>query len=402
MNGKEARGQAILYVDDEPEVLRAFRRDLRPWLKSRNIRLDTVESGQACLELLEEDSSQYSLVISDLRMPSMKGSDLLLTIGQRYPGLGLVLLTAYSDMEEISRAVTASILGLLQKPWNPSLLEAELERFLEYVQTRRNNEQYYNHIQQQLRTASEFQQSYLRLDPPRDSRFRLDRADYPRPGMHVQGDYYDAIPLDQDRYLLLLGDVAGHGIKPAFITGIVKLLTREEVQRMDPQSFSPARFLSRLNDALVQQLPDQSDVFVSLIAFVLNLRTGEALQANAGHPPAFILRGRTCLFDPACGPALGMEGPWKYPESSFSLQERDRVVLFTDGLFDDRTLEKSGYHQERLQAFFIRAENRSEGFIAAVEGLLRADLLLDRQSQDLQLHDDFTLLSAKIISLGPL
>ncbi|SIQ69802.1 sigma-B regulation protein RsbU (phosphoserine phosphatase) [Alkalispirochaeta americana] len=295
MSGEDMAGQAILYVDDEPEVLRAFRRDLRPWLKRRNIRLDTVESGQACLELLEESSSQYSLVISDLRMPSMKGSDLLLTIGQRYPGLGLVLLTAYSDMEEISRAVTASILGLLQKPWTPPLLEAELERFLEYVQTRRNNEQYFNHIQQQLRTASEFQQAYLRLDPPRDNRFSLERASYPRPGMLVQGDYYDAISLDRDRHLLLLGDVAGHGIKPAFITGIVKLLTREEVRRMEGESFSPARFLSRLNDSLIRQLPDQSDVFVSLIAFMVDLRTGEAIQANAGHPRR-LLSGGTPTF----------------------------------------------------------------------------------------------------------
>ncbi|SIQ69826.1 hypothetical protein SAMN05920897_11343 [Alkalispirochaeta americana] len=37
-----------------------------------------------------------------------------------------------------------------------------------------------------------------------------------------------------------------------------------------------------------------------------------------------------------------------------------------------------------------------------MERLLRADLLLDRKSSDLQLHDDFTILSARIINLGPL
>lgn len=50
------------------------------------------------------------------------------------------------------------------------------------------------------------------------------------PMLHCGGDYYAVIPLDFIRYLVLLGDVAGHGLKAAFITTILK----KNIQRIYP------------------------------------------------------------------------------------------------------------------------------------------------------------------------
>jgi thioredoxin reductase (NADPH) len=112
----------ILAVDDDTHVLAAIRRDLRLRYRT-DYRVVAANSGEAALEVIKElkvRGDTLALVISDQRMPSMLGVDVLAKCREIYPVARRVLLTAYSDVKAAIRAINEAHLDhYLEKPWDP-------------------------------------------------------------------------------------------------------------------------------------------------------------------------------------------------------------------------------------------------------------------------------------------
>ncbi len=91
----------ILLVDDDPQVLAALRRDMRSKYGAE-YRVLGANSGQTAIDALKELKARadtLAMVISDQRMPSMLGVDVLKRTREIYPIARRVLLTAYSDIK---------------------------------------------------------------------------------------------------------------------------------------------------------------------------------------------------------------------------------------------------------------------------------------------------------------
>ena len=84
----------ILVVDDEP----GMRTGLAEVLGRQGYAVTAVENAPAALTALEEGG--YALVISDMRMPGMSGSELLAAVQARHPALPMVMITAYGTVED--------------------------------------------------------------------------------------------------------------------------------------------------------------------------------------------------------------------------------------------------------------------------------------------------------------
>jgi thioredoxin reductase (NADPH) len=112
----------ILAVDDDPQVLAAFKRDLRARYRERYSVLSTSSGTEALTTVreLKARGDELSLVVSDQRMPGMLGVELL-TLGRDiYPLARRILLTAYSDIDAVVRGINeAHIDHYLPKPWDP-------------------------------------------------------------------------------------------------------------------------------------------------------------------------------------------------------------------------------------------------------------------------------------------
>jgi response regulator RpfG family c-di-GMP phosphodiesterase len=108
-----ARLPTILCVDDEPNILSSLKRLFRA--KGFQVRL--AESGAAGLALLE--SEPVDLVISDMRMPEMDGTQFLAQVRVRWPDTVRLLLTGYSDINSIIDAINrGEIFRYIAKPWD--------------------------------------------------------------------------------------------------------------------------------------------------------------------------------------------------------------------------------------------------------------------------------------------
>ncbi|AXV84270.1 HD domain-containing phosphohydrolase [Ralstonia solanacearum] len=103
----------VLLVDDEPSVLSALRRLLRP----TGYRVLTAESGAAGLELLA--AHPVDLIVSDMRMPNMNGAEFLSRARAQSPDTMRILLTGYAEIDAAVCAINeGGVYRYLNKPWD--------------------------------------------------------------------------------------------------------------------------------------------------------------------------------------------------------------------------------------------------------------------------------------------
>ena len=115
---------SILVAEDE----RASAEYLKLLLEEMGFEVRLAANGVEALLALE--AGAFDLVISDLRMPSMDGFELLTHLGQRWPDLPAIVLTANQDVEDIVEAVRLGAVNYLLKPATPGSVGAAVERAL--------------------------------------------------------------------------------------------------------------------------------------------------------------------------------------------------------------------------------------------------------------------------------
>jgi putative two-component system response regulator len=109
MTGEKAK---ILIVDDEPAICAILAR----WLSADGYVCESVHSGEAALDALEQDD--FHLVISDILMPGMSGIDLLSIVRSRFPGVGVLMVTAVDDRKTGIRTLELGAYGYIIKPFD--------------------------------------------------------------------------------------------------------------------------------------------------------------------------------------------------------------------------------------------------------------------------------------------
>lgn len=118
----ENRKPIIFSIDDDPQVLRSIRRDLRNAYKKEYTIISTTSANEALESMaeLKKKGEDVALFLSDQRMPEMLGVDFLERAKSFYPEAKRVLLTAYSDTAAAIKAINDVQLDYyLMKPWDP-------------------------------------------------------------------------------------------------------------------------------------------------------------------------------------------------------------------------------------------------------------------------------------------
>lgn len=323
----------LLLVDDEENILRALSRELEDWIAERHIELLFANNGKKALEILKEKGKETVLIVSDLRMPEMKGSELLLRVKEEYPFIVSILLTGYSEIEEIIKSIKAGIFSYILKPWDSDYLLSEITKAYEYAELQRSHHRILLQMQEELRWAGEMQRNLLRPNLPASEKVEF-RVSY-KPLVYCGGDYYDVITLSPDRYLILLGDVAGHGIRAAIITGILKAVIYPEYVRTSlTRAISPAHFLSWLNDRMNFELRRTTGILITFFAGILDLQSKVFQYANAGQCHPILVRHKKIYELPVAGSAIGYAQNINFSEQIVQIEEGDIISFFTDGLIE--------------------------------------------------------------------
>ncbi|MFH1155125.1 MAG: sigma-54 dependent transcriptional regulator [Pseudomonadota bacterium] len=116
----------LLVVDDEKDMAKLLKRTLEPEL---DCTVTTAFSGEMALTILEQES--FDLVLCDIRMPGMDGFELLDRIHVLYPGLTVVMLTAFGSIDVAVRAIKKGAYDFLSKPFDQDEIIFKVRKALE-------------------------------------------------------------------------------------------------------------------------------------------------------------------------------------------------------------------------------------------------------------------------------
>lgn len=383
----------LVLVDDDIQVLRALEREIRLSLDHLGFAVLGFDDSLNCLDFLEAESHRVFLLISDLRMPRMRGSDLLERVHRDFPEILTILLTAYADLPDLQKTVSASIHGLIFKPWTSDQLQAEIIKAWDMYRFRREHRRMETQLKQQLLDAAQFQQQLFSAQIPEDSRYRFDIWYRPVDQYQVGGDLYDIVPLDNGRMLILLGDVSGHGIKPALVGAMVKTLYQgfllDHSGQPAEDAPSPAALVSHLNRGVCSLMGDNRDILVAFTAMVIDPGTNTLTVCSAGQPPVFVLRDDSAIPLVSKDPAPGIMLSSRYRDIDYPLLTGDRVVLLTDGLIEDESQQKR-LSREQMMTTLLR---NSAGPLSAKA--LAKGFLMGLGSPDFK--DDSTLIALEVL-----
>ena len=106
----------ILVVDDEPDVEMLFRQQFRRDLRAGRFAMEFAPSAPAALARIAEASAALILILSDINMPGMTGLELLREVKKRWPGLVVIMVSAYGDAENRRRAIDYGASDFVTKP----------------------------------------------------------------------------------------------------------------------------------------------------------------------------------------------------------------------------------------------------------------------------------------------
>lgn len=201
---------------------------------------------------------------------------------------------------------------------------------------------------------------------------------FARSARSVGGDFYDVFELPHGRLGVVMADVSGKGVSAALFMAMCKTFIREKSRACR----SAAEVLNEANDAIVEENPE--GLFVTAFLGIFDPSTGVLQFANAGHTRPLLVG--TGFLDPDPGIALGVFEDAGIVDDTLHVPAGAGVVLYTDGVTEAVSGDKTFFGEERLQEAAGHAATARE----AVE---RTVAVVDAFVGEREQFDDLTMLA---------
>jgi len=355
----------VVLVDDEPMITAAMASFLELVTDFEVLTFDSPDDALAAVR-----SRPVDVVVSDFLMPRLNGIELLTAIKEFDPEIPRILLTGYADKENAIRSINeVGLYQYLEKPLDNELLLMSLNNGIRQRSVQRALRDKMHELEHTLRQRDELHardaEMQRELDWARTVQSRFLPDEVPdlsplqlgvvfEPSMGVGGDFYDFIPLADDRWALIVVDSAGHGVQAALGTALLKFATGQ----LSGQDLGPGEILTKMNGILFQGLP--RDIPVAAAAVVVERSSTVVRLVGAGLPKPLLVRADGSVdLQPAAGLLLGLVDNDLYTsgqETILDLAEGDCLLVFSDGLTEAQDEGDVFYGEGPLQEDLGRLE----------------------------------------------
>ncbi len=159
----------------------------------------------------------------------------------------------------------------------------------------------------------------------------------------VGGDYYEFIPLPDDRWGIIIADVVGKGIGAALLVSAI----RASLYALVGRELAARAVMRRANRFFFDSVEESR--YVTLFYAVLDVPSRRMIYVNAGHHPPVVLRenGEVEALKSGGVPLGRFDSP-RYFEGNAALDEGDLAVFYTDGIVESSDAHDEHYGRDRL------------------------------------------------------
>lgn len=224
-----------------------------------------------------------------------------------------------------------------------------------------------------------------RLDPRIDISAQLEAA------KSVGGDFYDIIPLDSDRVMILIADVTGKGVPAALFMALSKALSRSVMLRSPGDLADTA---AMLNAELMRDSGDQ--LGLTMLLCQIDLSTGKVELVSAGHDNPLRITNEGAVIEEALegGPPFCiMDYPW--PSEYLTLLPGEALVLITDGVTEAQNPQEQLFGTRRTRDALVADQSSAAAMVAALCGAVRTF------EDGADASDDLTVVAFRYLGANP-
>ncbi len=298
---------------------------------SRTIVEEAITSRKAILSADASSDERFNMAqsIADFAIRSMICAPM---IGGEGEPLGVIQI---DTMNQKSR-FTDEDLEVLAGVASQAAMSLENAKMHEQAMAQRG-------LERDLELARRMQRALLPSQPPQVPGYCF--FDYYQSARQVGGDYYDYVQLPDDRFAVIVGDVAGKGVSAALLMARLSSDVRFLLASVD----DPALAVEKINTGFSNA--DWEDKFVTMIVAVVDPKSHRLSLVNAGHMAPLLRRSGgviEAVGEETAGLPLGVAADMTYVAEHRTLEPGDFVTIFTDGFSEAMNSDRDLYGLERL------------------------------------------------------
>lgn len=213
-------------------------------------------------------------------------------------------------------------------------------------------------IQADLKLASQIQ---INMVPQRNPVLKnADFAYFYKPSKALGGDFFDFIHMEGKKKLgIFISDVSGNGVAAALITGMIKTL----IENAGKNKRFPEKMLQYLNQKIYGHTNEK---YLTSFYGIYDTQTKILSYSRAGQPYPLLIRNQKIMPIKSLGGLIGFWKKMDFEKKEIQLQTGDKLLFFTDGLFDARNEKRDGLKEGLYRIFLEHADRPIQDFIDCV------------------------------------
>ncbi|QWR78397.1 response regulator [Candidatus Magnetomonas plexicatena] len=356
------KGLTVLYVDDEAA----------PWLIRKLMRIfkDVIVAEDGIKGLMKFNQNHVDLILTDYMMPELNGLDLIRKIRKINQRIPIILITGHVDtdflIESINLGVTQFVIKPIKMPALIDAIEMSVSQYVVEDMVQKNQAQEleilrykekYHSTQQEMAFLKEIkiiknEFGHKTIESPDGSLWFAGVCYVPLD--ILSGDSYSIREVSRQKYLFFISDAMGKGLSASVTT----ILTTSFINHMIDQSkyndsFDFKDFVVNYTEFIKKELLAEEILCAAFAFFDFQNETMD--YALYSMPPVLIEKSDGSLLKLKCNNLPIMRYLNSHVINSCPLTDAKKILIYSDGLNECHTLNKSGIYMEQLEEDFINS-----------------------------------------------